>query len=112
MQTINYQLLLININKMAFSLPYDKSKGVLVILSLSFFMVVGMVLCMSLYGLGAAYFFNGLSEESLLKSYYSIAFKNFIFALPLQLLIMGPIVRYVFAKFVKGQRMVESGSIS
>jgi hypothetical protein len=96
--------------KIAFSLPYDKSKELYVILSISFFMVVGMVLIMSLYGLGIAYFFNTLGDESLLKSYYSLAFKNFIFAFPLQLIIMGPIVRYLFAKFVKGQRMMESGN--
>jgi hypothetical protein len=96
--------------KIAFSLSYDKSKELYVILSISFFMVVGMVLIMSLYGLGIAYFFNTLGDESLLKSYYSLAFKNFIFAFPLQLIIMGPIVRYLFAKFVKGQRMMESGN--
>ncbi|MGM0875892.1 MAG: hypothetical protein ACQEWV_14135 [Bacillota bacterium] len=98
--------------KIAFSLPYDKSKKLFEILSISFFMVVGMVLFMSLYGLVTAYFFNSLTEESLLKSYYSIAFKNLIFAFPLQLIIMGPFVRYLFTKFVKGQRIMESGSIS
>lgn len=97
--------------KIAFSLPYDKSKKLFEILSISFCMVVGMVLCMSLYGLGAAYLSNGLGEESLLKSYYSIASKNFIFALPLQLFIMGPIVRYLFTKFIKGRRIMESSSI-
>lgn len=98
--------------KIAFSLPYDKSKKIFVILSVSFFMVVGMVLFMSLYGLGAAYFYNGLGEESLFISYFSIVFKNLIFAFPLQLIIMGPLVRYIFAKFFKEQRMMESGSIS
>ncbi|WVD78994.1 hypothetical protein T3H97_25580 [Paenibacillus sp. LX16] len=57
------------------------SKKVFVILSLSCCMVIGMVLCMSLYGLGTAYFFNG------------------------QILIVGPLVRYLFAKFVKGTRI-------
>lgn len=99
-------------HKIAFSLPCDKSKSIFVILSISFFMVIGMVLLMSLYGLGTAYFSNSLGEESLFKSYYSIAFKNFIFALPLQLIVMGPFVRYLFAKFVKNQRIVESGSVS
>ncbi|MET3195571.1 hypothetical protein ABID96_002539 [Bacillus sp. OAE603] len=69
-----------------------------------------MVLCMSLYGLVTAYLSNGL-EESLLKSYFPIASRNFIFALPLQLLIMGPVVRYLFTKFVKSQRMMKSCSV-
>ncbi|MCZ8522665.1 MULTISPECIES: hypothetical protein [Paenibacillus] len=96
--------------KIAFSLPYDKSKKVLVILSLAFCMVCGMVLCMSLYGLGTAYFSDKLTGQSLLGSYFSLVFKNFIFALPLQLIIVGPLVRYVFAKFVKPKGMTEAVS--
>jgi len=96
--------------KLALSLPYDKSKQLFVILSISFFMVIGMVLCMSLFGLVTAYLSNGL-EESLLKSYFTIVSRNFIFALPLQILIMGPIVRYLFTKFVKNQKRMESNSL-
>jgi hypothetical protein len=99
-------------HKIAFSLPYDKTKSIFVILSISFFMVVGMVLFMSLFGLGTVYFSNNLGEESLLKSYFSIAFKNFIFALPLQLIVMGPLVRYLFTNFVKGQRLIKFSSVS
>lgn len=95
-------------HKLALSLPYDKSQKVLVILSISCCMVIGMVLFMSLYGLGNAYFANGLAGKSLMESYFSIVLKNFIFAFPLQLFIMGPLVRYLFSKFVKGKRMTES----
>ncbi len=91
--------------KIAFSLPYDKSKKVLVILSLSSCMVMGMVLCMSLYGLVMAYLSNSLSEGSLFKNYLSLVVKNFVFAFPLQLLIVGPLVRFLFVKFVKGPRI-------
>jgi hypothetical protein len=94
--------------KIAFSLPYDKSKKVYVILSLAFFMVSGMVLFMSLYGLGNAYFSGSLIGESLLEGYFSLVFKNFIFAFPLQLLIVGPLVRYLFGKFVKDKKITES----
>jgi uncharacterized membrane protein len=87
--------------KLALSIPYDKSKKVFVILFLAFFMVSGMVLCMSLYGLGNAYFSDSLHGESLLESYFTFVFKNFIFAFPLQLIIVGPLVRYVFVKVVK-----------
>jgi uncharacterized membrane protein len=97
--------------KIAFSLPYDKSKKLYVILSMSFFMVIGMVLFMSLYGMLTGYLSKRLGEGSLLESYYSIVFRNFILAFPLQLFIMGRLVRYLFAKFVKGQTIIEPGSI-
>jgi uncharacterized membrane protein len=96
--------------KIAFSLPYDKSNKVFVIVSISFFMVIGMVLFMSLYGLGTAYFSNHLTGESILESYFSFVIKNFIFAFPLQLLIVGPLVRYLFNKLFKDKRIV--GSLS
>ncbi|NRF95547.1 hypothetical protein HQN89_32410 [Paenibacillus frigoriresistens] len=94
--------------KIALSLPFDKSKKVYVILSLAFFMVSGMVLFMSLYGLGTAYFSDSLIGESLLESYFSLIFRNFIFAFPLQLIIVGPLVRYLFTKFVIDKIVKES----
>lgn len=97
--------------KFAFLLPYDKSKEKLVNLSISFFMVVGMVLFMSIYGVANAHFSNGLGEKSLIELYYSIVFKNFIFAFPVQLLIMGPFVQYLFIKFFKCETKVQSSSI-
>ncbi|CAM3237761.1 hypothetical protein PALU110988_10525 [Paenibacillus lupini] len=86
--------------KAAFSLPYDKSKKVYVILSLAFCMVTGMVLCMSLYGLISSSLADSLGEGSLLKHYFSIVFHNYILAFPLQLIVMGPLVRFLFIKFV------------
>lgn len=49
-----------------------------------------------------------IDEDTLVENYFSIASNNFILSLPLQLVIMGPFNRFVFAKFVKGQRMAES----
>ena len=89
--------------KVAFMLPYDKSKKVFVILAISFCMVVGMVLFMSLYGLGTAFLTNGVRTGSMITSYFTIVIKNFIVAFPLQLLIMGPIVRFLFVKIVKAK---------
>ncbi|MCM3729247.1 DUF2798 domain-containing protein [Neobacillus cucumis] len=89
--------------KVAFILPYDKSKKFNVILVISFSMVVGMVLFMSLYGLATAYLENELSS-SVISDYLSIVVKNFIVAFPLQFLIMGPVVRYLFINFVKGKK--------
>lgn len=94
--------------KMAFSLPYNKTKKVFVILSLSFFMVTGMVLCMSLYGTIMATLSNVLMEESFIEKYLSTVFKNYIFAFPLQLLIVGPLVRFIFTRFVQVKRGSES----
>jgi hypothetical protein len=70
------------------------------ILFMSFFMVSGMVLFMSLYG---ALMNVGWSSE--LPSAYikGIGF-NFIAALPLQLLIVGPIVRLIFTKIYSEDR--------
>jgi hypothetical protein len=94
--------------RIASMLPYDRSNKVFAIVSMSLCMVVGMVLLMSLYGLITAYFTGNLAGGSLVQNYGSIAFKNFIFALPLQLLIMGPLVRFLFGRFIKGKDMAGS----
>ncbi|GKS12656.1 hypothetical protein YDYSY3_36560 [Paenibacillus chitinolyticus] len=96
--------------KIAYSLPFDKSKRILVILSLSFFMVIGMVLIMSMYGLATSYLMSPPAGKSLLGSYFSPVGKNCIVALPLQLLIVGPIARYVFKRFVKSKKTAVSVS--
>jgi hypothetical protein len=64
------------------------------IVLMSFFMVMGMVLFMSLYG---ALVNVGFSAE-LPHAYLNGIIQNFIFALPLQLVIVGPIVRILFIK--------------
>lgn len=63
------------------------------ILLTSLFMVSGMVLCMSLYG---ALIHGGLSSE-LPRAYFTNIGRNFIFALPLQLIIVGPVSRWLFS---------------
>ncbi|MCY8055594.1 DUF2798 domain-containing protein [Bacillus inaquosorum] len=87
--------------KIAFSLPFDKSKKLYVILAMSTCMVIGMVLCMSVFGLVTAALSNGINGNSLFSAFLMIVLKNFILAYPLQLLIMGPLVRGIFMKFVK-----------
>ncbi|MBL3647384.1 DUF2798 domain-containing protein [Bacillus vallismortis] len=87
--------------KIAFSMPFDKSKTLYVVLAVSTCMVIGMVLCMSVFGLVTAALSNGLNGDSLFSAYLMIVLKNFILAYPLQLLIMGPLVRGIFMKFVK-----------
>ncbi|MEC2066005.1 DUF2798 domain-containing protein [Bacillus inaquosorum] len=87
--------------KIAFSLPFDKSKKLYVILAMSTCMVISMVLCMSVFGLVTAALSNGINGNSLFSAYLMIVLKNFILAYPLQLLIMGPLVRGIFMKYVK-----------
>lgn len=89
--------------KVALKLVKNKGNKALMIISISTCMVLGMAACMSLYGLITAYVHNALGGQSLLSSYFEIFFKNFIVAYPLQLLVMGPIVRLLFVKFVKGE---------
>lgn len=87
--------------KIAFSLPFDKSNKILSVLAMSFFMVIGMVLIMSLYGMVSAYLADQLSGSSVFRTYLHTIARNFSRALPYQLIILGALVRYVFGKFVK-----------
>ena len=63
-------------------------------------MVIGMVFFMSFFGMAMMYLNGGLQGDSFVSIYFSIFIKNFIMAYPLQLIIMGPLVRFLFAKFV------------
>lgn len=92
--------------KIAFSLPFDKSNKILGVLAMSFFMVIGMVLIMSLYGMISAYLANQLNGASVLSTYLHTIARNFSLALPYQIIILGPLVRYVFGKFIKDKGSV------
>ncbi|WP_309304347.1 hypothetical protein [Paenibacillus taichungensis] len=85
--------------KIAFALPFDNK--ILGVLAMSFFMVIGMVLIMSLYGMISAYLANQLNGTSILRTYLHTIARNFSLALPYQIIILGPLVRYVFGKFIK-----------
>ncbi|MDX8046602.1 DUF2798 domain-containing protein [Gracilibacillus sp. S3-1-1] len=87
--------------KITFALPFKKDKKIKVVLVLSSMMIVGMVFFMSLFGLAMTYFAHGLSGETWLVLYGAIYVKNFIVALPLQLIVMGPLVRYIFTNFIQ-----------
>ena len=63
-------------------------------------MVIGMVFFMSFFGMAMIYLHGGLQGDSFVSIYFTIFIKNFIMAYPLQLIIMGPLVRFLFAKFV------------
>lgn len=74
--------------------PNATTKQIKVILAISSCMVVGMVLCMSMYGAIMAAGFT----RSALKIYPLCIIRNLVVALPLNLLIVSPLVRFVFCK--------------
>ncbi|MEJ9115652.1 DUF2798 domain-containing protein [Bacillus paramobilis] len=92
--------------KLVLVLPFDKSKKVNIIIAMATAMVMGMVFFMSFYGMAMMYLHGGLQGDSFISMYFSIFIKNFIMAYPLQLIIMGPLVRFIFGKFVMKNKPV------
>ena len=79
--------------KIAFKLPVNSESKFQMIVTISCLMVLGMVTCMSLFGVVIE---QGIPDQ--LFSAYLTAWKmNVIVALPLQLLIVGPISRLVLS---------------
>ena len=74
--------------------PTKETKQIKIILAISSCMVVGMVLFMSIF---AAIVSSGFTIDAL-KLYPLCVLRNFIMALPLNLLIVSPIVRFIFNK--------------
>ncbi|WP_438762483.1 DUF2798 domain-containing protein [Enterococcus sp. AZ194] len=83
----------------AFKLPISREKMIYMILTISTLMVTGMVLCMSLFGV----VFEGGIQEDMGKLYLEAIGFNFIAALPLQLLVVGPISRFILGSYQKRQ---------
>lgn len=79
--------------------PTPVTKQIKVILTISLCMVIGMVLCMSMYGAILAVGFN----INTLKLYPLCVVRNFIMAIPLNLLIVSPLVRFSFSKLFSTQ---------
>ncbi|GAB6448816.1 MULTISPECIES: DUF2798 domain-containing protein [Bacillus] len=92
--------------KIVFMLPFDKLKKINIIIAMATAMVIGMVFFMSFFGMIMMHLHGGLQGDSFVSIYFSIFIKNFIMAYPLQLIIMGPLVRFLFAKFVLKKKSV------
>ena len=75
--------------KIAFKLPIDKNNKLQIILAISLLMVTGMVTFMSVFGL----LIRPELPENIVSAYFTAWRMNFIAALPLQLLLVGPISR-------------------
>ncbi|AAU18101.1 DUF2798 domain-containing protein [Bacillus cereus] len=93
--------------KIVFMLPFDKSKKINIIIAMATAMVIGMVFFMSFFGMIMMHLHGGLQGDSFVSIYFSIFIKNFIMAYPLQLIIMGPLVRFLFAKFVLKNKAIK-----
>ncbi|MDS0525627.1 DUF2798 domain-containing protein [Clostridium sp. SHJSY1] len=78
----------------AFKFLNENDKKIKKILLISSCMVCGMVLCMSLYGS----ILNVGFTLDLPRTYLIAIGMNVIVALPLQLIIAGPIIRFLFSK--------------
>ena len=74
--------------------PTKETKQIKIILAISSCMVVGIVLFMSIFG---AIVSSGFTIDAL-TLYPLCVLRNFIMALPLNLLIVSPIVRFIFNK--------------
>ncbi|WP_026561554.1 DUF2798 domain-containing protein [Bacillus sp. J37] len=95
-----------NAKKVALKITAKTNNKVYTILSISICMVIGMAFFMSIYGLVTTYIHNGFNTGSIVSDYLSVFGKNFMMALPLQILIMGPLVRFLFVKYVKSTKIV------
>lgn len=79
--------------------PTRETKQIKVILAISSCMVVGMVLFMSMFGAIVA---CGFTVDAL-KLYPLCIVRNFVMALPLNLLVVSPLVRFLFGKIFAPQ---------
>ncbi|MEK3838091.1 DUF2798 domain-containing protein [Paenibacillus sp. FSL R7-0128] len=79
---------------LAFKIVKPSAPQIRKVLTISCFMVCGMVILMSLYGTLAHFGFG----DNFFRHYFSILGLNFICALPLQLLVAGPLTRFLFSR--------------
>lgn len=75
--------------KLAFKLPIDRNNKLQTILAISLLMITGMVTFMSVFGL----LMRPELPENIIHAYFTAWGMNFIAALSLQLLLVGPISR-------------------
>ncbi|VDG20144.1 hypothetical protein MUDAN_BIHEEGNE_01765 [Lactiplantibacillus mudanjiangensis] len=88
---------------------YMRKRVVLIGITISVLMVLGMVTCMSLFGIAVEGELNG---AHVLATYGHTWIFNLIVALPLQLLIVGPIARAVLGKMQQATANREETAIT
>ncbi|MBP1039732.1 DUF2798 domain-containing protein [Vagococcus sp. BWB3-3] len=85
--------------KLAFKLPINQAHPLQVVLAVSGCMVCGMVIFMSVFGLVTEGHFSG----NILLNYLIVVRNNFLMALPLQWLIVGPVARKLLSQYQNRQ---------
>ncbi|MGJ7910001.1 DUF2798 domain-containing protein [Neobacillus sp. LXY-1] len=90
-----------NAKKLALKLTAKRNNKLYTILAISTCMVIGMAFFMSIYGLVTYSIRNGYHSNYLITDFLSVFAKNIIVALPLQIVIMGPCVRFIFMIYIK-----------
>ncbi len=85
--------------KLAFKLPNNQAKPLQIVLAISGCMVCGMVIFMSVFGLVTEGHFSG----NILLNYLIVVRNNFLMALPLQWLIVGPVARKLLSLYQNRQ---------
>ncbi|WP_102272364.1 DUF2798 domain-containing protein [Cytobacillus massiliigabonensis] len=93
-----------NAKKIALKLTVNTNKKIYTVLAISICMVLGMAFFMSIYGLVSTYIHYGFASNSVVADYFAVFGKNLIMALPLQIIIMGPFVRFIFSKYIKSNK--------
>ena len=88
--------------KIAFRLPIKKGNKLQLILTVSSLMVLGMVTFMSLFGV----LMEGGIPDNLWAAYSEAWRMNVIVALPLQLLVVGPVPRTILGKIQANSQLV------
>ncbi|WP_319995721.1 DUF2798 domain-containing protein [Trichococcus shcherbakoviae] len=88
--------------KIAFRLPIKKENKVQLILTISSLMVLGMVTFMSLFGV----LIEGSIPDNLWAAYSEAWRMNVIVALPLQLLVVGPISRTILGNIQSNSQLI------
>jgi len=88
---------------------YMRKRTVLIGITISVLMVLGMVTCMSLFGIAVE---GELSGTHVLATYGHTWLFNLIVALPLQLLIVGPIARAVLGKMQAATAKREADAVT
>ena len=89
--------------KLAFKLPINKNSKFQLIITISALMVIGMVTFMSVFGL----LMNGNISSITFSDYLHAWGTNIIMALPLQLIIVGPVSRQVLSVIQKQSKSVQ-----
>ncbi|MFZ2607930.1 MAG: DUF2798 domain-containing protein [Lactococcus raffinolactis] len=91
--------------KIAFKLPINQNSKIQLIITISTLMIIGMVTFMSMFGL----IMNGEMSNITISKYLNAWITNFIVALPLQLVLVGPFSRYILG-MIQSSNKIEQNS--